>query len=619
MKKQHQKPLQKQGKSSTKELFFLARYWRFLALIVLCFILYAQTFSFSYALDDRIFITEHKAVQQGLAGLPELWTKHSMYSSSLNINQGRYRPLTFTTFALEQAIAPGNPRLGHIVQVLLYCLVVILVYAVTARLFPKKPPLFAWAVAAIFAAHPIHAEVVANIKSRDIVLACIWSFLAIWYYIGINEHLSVTGKIVWKHIGYCTLLMILALLSQEGAIIFALILPLVGWFVTPGISPRRQLVLMLPILCGIILVLVWRSYIVGTTDNSWMNIASNNLYVLATGSEAIATKISVLGRYLGKVVFPVTMSCDYGYKEIEVIGWSHWLVWGSALAYLLLFVLAARKFRERHILTFCILFYCFAMIVASNFFLYYGMVMSDRMLFVSSFAFVLFVVWGLTTALEKRSPQLLYGLIGLCIVVYSMRTVARNPAWANDYTLNKTDALESAPRCIALKTEYGRLCIEEAVASQDNVTRKMLAQTGYQQIHEVLALDTTTYSTPFAVLGQYFAGYEKRLDSAAYYYRRAIRLDTAYMPFRFNLLSVMADSTMLAKNYSNAEALYRQMLSYNLNQDFIYVRLAQVYGQQQRWQDAHLYAREALKYNANSALAQQIVSYSASQIQQQKP
>jgi len=161
----------------------------------LSFLLYINTFNHKFAFDDAIVITQNSFTQQGLAGIPELVTTDffmGIYGESgMELTGGRYRPLSLVMFAVESHIfgdkkdkpagqpvnaKPGqvfysyNAFVGHLFNVLFYAFSVFLLFQLLRRWFPERP-FIALVSTLLFAVHPIHSEVVANIKSRDEIMS----------------------------------------------------------------------------------------------------------------------------------------------------------------------------------------------------------------------------------------------------------------------------------------------------------------------------------------------------------------------------------------------------------------------------------------------------------------
>ena len=141
-------------------------YW----LMVICgacaFILYANTLTHDYAVDDQTAIIQNKLTQQGVSALPTIFT--SAYRAGVDDRpEGLYRPLSIALFAIEWQLSGGDPRLGHWVNVLLYVVTAFMLFLALTLFLDKHNILLPFIATLLFVTHPIHTEVVANIKSRD--------------------------------------------------------------------------------------------------------------------------------------------------------------------------------------------------------------------------------------------------------------------------------------------------------------------------------------------------------------------------------------------------------------------------------------------------------------------
>lgn len=148
--------------------------WWMLALVaLLAAIVYANSLKNNFAFDD-VGIVENNPHVVDLQ-----WTTiwHSNYWPKVEGVQpdALYRPLTLWTYLANQAIAPGVAWTFHLVNVLLHCLVTVLMMMLTWRILGDR--LVAIIAGVLFAAHPLHTEVVANVVGRAELLAASWSLL----------------------------------------------------------------------------------------------------------------------------------------------------------------------------------------------------------------------------------------------------------------------------------------------------------------------------------------------------------------------------------------------------------------------------------------------------------
>ncbi len=110
--------------------------------------------------DDMIFVYEPAV--QAWSGLWNIW-----FSPADIDREGHYWPIVYTTFWLEHKIWGLAPFGYHLVNVLLYMVNVLLLWHLLRCLAVPG----AWAVAAVFAVHPMHVESVAWVMGRKDLLS----------------------------------------------------------------------------------------------------------------------------------------------------------------------------------------------------------------------------------------------------------------------------------------------------------------------------------------------------------------------------------------------------------------------------------------------------------------
>ena len=117
--------------------------------------------------DDLNFV-EQPAVH-AWSGLWNIW-----FSPADIKGEGHYWPIIYTTFWLEHKLWGLAPFGYHLVNVLLYMVNVLLLWALLRRLAVPG----AWAVAAVFAVHPMHVESVAWVMGRKDLLSGLFCMAA---------------------------------------------------------------------------------------------------------------------------------------------------------------------------------------------------------------------------------------------------------------------------------------------------------------------------------------------------------------------------------------------------------------------------------------------------------
>ena len=336
-------------------------WWKpYLVLTIFSFVLYSNTLTNSYALDDGILIIGNAFTQQGIKGIPDIfkydtfvgWIQNSNKEKTADEIQnemklvagGRYRPLSVATFALEiqffgkKNISPelaANIFVGHLNNILLYLFTTCLLYLILCRLFNgskfKRWYLsFPFIVSLLFLAHPIHTEAVANIKGRDEIMTLLGALGALWFtikYIDTNKNYNLLLS------GLC---LFLGLLSKENAITFLAVIPVsIYYFVDKKMGKIIKSMLPLLIASGVFLII--RASILGTSSVDASKIAAdilNNPFLNATKSEATATIFYTLLMYVKLLFFPHPLTWDYYPHHIEIVNWTNPIAILSLLFYL---------------------------------------------------------------------------------------------------------------------------------------------------------------------------------------------------------------------------------------------------------------------------------------------
>jgi len=151
--------------------------WQVWLLFIFSFLLYANSITSNYNLDDELVTNGHPLTSQGIRAIPDIF-KSYYFDDGQGITYG-YRPVALSSFALENEFFGDNPFVSHLVNVILYSILVVLVYIFISRLFANKKYLtLAFAITLIFSSHPLHTEVIDSIKNREEILSLLFVILA---------------------------------------------------------------------------------------------------------------------------------------------------------------------------------------------------------------------------------------------------------------------------------------------------------------------------------------------------------------------------------------------------------------------------------------------------------
>lgn len=476
-KKSGGKPAGKQPLPSTPQLplepglFYTHRFAvQALFLFLVGFVFYANSISNEYALDDGLVIKENTWVQQGVKGIGKILSHGELdfFYEQQGVGEqfagGRYRPLSIVSFAIEHSLFGEDPHIRHLINVLVYCLTLVLMLALLRRyVFPDQPDI-AFLATLLFTIHPVHSEVVANIKSRNELFPMLFYILTLIH----AARGSKSGK--WTDTLLGCLFLFASLLSKEYGVLMLVLLPAYYYLVvrTPF---RKSLLASIPYFLVIGLYFAVR---IAATHGTALNQSAsaevlNNPYALGTFEEKLATKVWLLTRYLGLLLLPTDLRADYSYNQIPFVGFSSMEFIVSTLLHIGLVLLTWLLFRKgRYVATFFLLFYLGHLFIISNIAVEIGTIFSERLAYLGSFAVCVLAAMGITELLNRmpaageKSRSYLLQVFLIVIGIFSARTVlARNALWKNDFTLFTHD-VRLSPNSVLVNANAGKSLLDES-------------------------------------------------------------------------------------------------------------------------------------------------------------
>ncbi|MCF8237385.1 MAG: glycosyltransferase family 39 protein [Saprospiraceae bacterium] len=462
---------------------FFRKHWPALIILAaLAIIPYWQSLNYEYVLDDQIVISKNNYTKEGLSGIWDILSSESMegyFGEQKDLVAGaRYRPLSIVTFAIEYSLMPDNPWIGHLGNILFYALTCLLLYRILVLLFPLAASRQWWwsipfVAGVMYVLHPVHTEVVANIKGRDEILVFLGALGSVWLTL---RYLS-DKRNLWLILSGFSFFM--ALLSKENAITFLAVIPAVLWFFTAA-KKEDYIRTFVPILSATVIYLLIRYNVIGYFLSSGKEITDlmNNPFVDMRMDEKLATIVYTLGLYLKLLIYPHPLTHDYYPYAIPIMNWGKWQVWLSLAAYAGMIVLFFRGYKKKTVPAFAVFFFLATISIVSNLVFPVGTFMNERFIFISSVAFVMVLSW----ILVEKLPEWLPGKIGLplgllvagaIVIGYGMKTWNRVPVWENALTLNSA-AIKVSPNSARANTFMATALYQKYRATEDPEEQKKI-------------------------------------------------------------------------------------------------------------------------------------------------
>ncbi|MFA4852869.1 MAG: tetratricopeptide repeat protein [Bacteroidales bacterium] len=546
-------------------------------------LLYVNSLFNQYALDDRLMITENQFTKKGFDGIGDILSADSFVGylggQKNSLAGGRYRPLSHLTFAMEYEFVGFNPFIGHLINVLLYAFSCLIIYKVLKMLFPPGNKPFYLSIpfiaTALFIAHPLHTEVVANIKGRDEIMSLLGSFAALFFSLKYIEK----GRIHYLIWGVLSLF--LGLMSKENAITFIAIIPLTLYFFTKTELKKNFIVTAFMFLAAVAFIFVRYKALGFIMSSNVETELLNNPFLNATPVQKYATILLTWGKYLLLILFPHPLTYDYYPKQIPIIGFSDIRALLPLFLYCTMIIFAFLKFKEKNIYSYCILFFGITFSISSNLFFIIGTFMNDRFMFFPLLGFCLIIAYLLTDKITNRfgenvSRKAVFMVVGVLLLAYSVKTISRNPAWYDDYTLFTTDVKTSynSAKCL---TSAGEVMLERSQEKgTDSVEKKQLLKQALEYLQRATQIHPA-YNAAWILYGNAFL-YLEQYEQAMQCYENSLRLTPGYKDAINNILCV-AQGAGRKKQFANSVRYYKRLLVLQPNNYDGMIQLADVYEQ----------------------------------------
>ncbi len=233
-----------------------------------------------------------------------------------------------------------------------------------------------------------------------------------------------------------------------------------------------------------------------------------------------------IGKYLSLSAVPYQLSFYYGYSKISP---SDFTLVISILVFVLLSLAlfyAFNKRQENPMLLFGLFWFLLAILPFSNWFFLIAGVVGERLSFVASFGFCIFI-GGLFYQLDSvklinKRVSISLSIAALLIVVFSARSIARNQQWENHLTLMKADIkhLENSAQANYLLAINGLKSLTTSSNSNETSQKLALAEKHLKKSIEIYdGLDTYHQE-----LGKVYLA-KNELEKAESCFKKAIQLE----------------------------------------------------------------------------------------------
>lgn len=405
-----------------------------LGLCLIALLAYANSFYAGFTFDNRGLLLEDPRIREASRANFELILSHTYwwpYGES-----GLYRPFTTLSYLFNYAVCgnAGRPFGYHVVNFLLHCLNILLVFALARKLLAEEWP--AAFIAALWAVHPVLTESVTNIVGRADLLAGVSILGGLYIYL---QSAEANGRKRWTWLTALMLVTLFGVFSKESAVMLPVVILL--WEL---LNQRRMQALFLgcaATMIPIALMLYQRATVMANLPPASFP-AWDNPITMADFWTGKLTALKVCALYLGRLAWPWQLSCDYSFQQIPL--------YSSGDLGLLFLVVAvafgiAFLYRYRRIAFFFAAFSVVTFLPTSNLLFSMGTIMAERFLYLPAIGFASLVVLGLHRLGERLAkPGLMPTVVCILVLLFSVRTWKRNADWQDQITL-MTATVEASP------------------------------------------------------------------------------------------------------------------------------------------------------------------------------
>jgi protein O-mannosyl-transferase len=566
-----------------------------LILSLVTFAIYFNTLQNGFVLDDSMVYAKNTIVTKGFEGIPELFQTPRLKGFGYLKNEN-YRPLSLVMFATEVGMFGLNPAVGHFFNIIFFVGCVLALFFFLDKLFEGRRLAVSFIASILFAVHPIHTEVVSNIKSLDEIFCFLFAF------IGLNFFAVYMKKANILHLVLGTISIFLSYLSKETVVTFLGIIPIV-FFLYLNDDRKRAIFIMAGtvVVTGIYLFIrhnILSAYGASTTAVEFIDNALVGAPDMAT---RLATAMYTMGYYVRLLIVPHPLIDDYGYNSVPYVGFGNIWVLLSVAIYIaagatgIYRVVKVRKDPW----AFAILFYLGTIALFSNIFFLMGTAMGERLVFFASAGFCLLVALAIDKWLLKEENdfsaftgnKLVVGLLtGVCLL-FSYLTYARNQEWVDNATLFTKD-LEKSPENGRLNYYVGNEFVENVLPTvQDSAKRREVLNQGISHLKKAIEI-FPKYTDAYTELGTAYLNLTQ-YDSAEKNFKIAIS-QSPYQSIAANNLG-----TVYLRQNRIPEAIEAYKLAIQIKADFVqaWCNLGTCYGKVNQFDSAIMAFNQCLAYN----------------------
>lgn len=448
---------------------------RWIALVVLALIPYLGAIHAPLLYDDRTLLDNPWLVHE--AG-PVSVLRHDYWHGTKHAGSDLYRPLTVLSLAWNVRAAPSKEGI-RAVNVGLHVLAVLAVAWMLAAIATARA---AWIGAALFAVHPLASEAVLWAVGRAEILAAIFGIVAFVLFVRLHGEQGIGGH----RLALSLAAFLAALGFKESAATWLVIGA--AWIALrpPPDRPPARIVAARAACYGAAFAAYYalRASAVGWGRHDAPLI--DNPLVGADAATRAVNAAFLFARYVTKMLWPQTLSVEYGFDQTPVVPVLPWGAIGAlAIAAGVSAAVVALHRKGHSAAAFLAAFVPCALAVTVNLAFPIGTIFGERLAYTP-----LIGCCGLAGLALAAIPKVAWRgvAISILLVACGARTIARGGDYRDVQTLSEATAAAS-PRAVKALANAGRMRLRQghAVLALPLLEKAVAIRPDYARAWQILA------------------------------------------------------------------------------------------------------------------------------------
>ncbi len=553
----------------------------YLLIFIFTFVLYGNTLFNGYSLDDEFVIKDNIKVHQGISGIKEIFTTHySTGNSQLHV-KFEYRPLVLLTFAIEYSFWGENPMLSHLVNILLYSLMLIILFKVLKRIFQNIQLIIPFIIVILYAAFPSHNEVVASLKNRDEILSSLFGFLFILFSINYIDKKKIF------YLFFAALFLGTGLLSKKSIVIFPFLLILIFYFFRT-ISKKEFLFILLFSLLGVLFFYFLPKKILLTESTKIFTLYYENPLF---GKQSLLLRLylvlNTLFFYFKLSIFPHPLLFYYGYNMIPFKLNYQAIIAGLVLITIMFYTVKDIQKKKKSPVIFGLWFYLLGISIFTNLYKPILGIVGVRFLHVAILGLIISIIFGLKGILKlnfrdrvnlrTKKYLVFFSITGVILLLYSFKTIDKNFAWKSKLILVEHDMpyLRNSVKANQLAGNMYLVEAKKCILAGKQERAKEYTQRAKKYFKRTIELYPEENISKYN-LGYIYFNIDHDIDSAYYY------LNQVYLEKKKEILPVFTQAKkMLSKRDTlTALKLFEEVIHRDSSYIDAYTPLSKIYFKQ---------------------------------------